>query len=67
MVYSARWLKVWVVVFIAVSMVLACTVVLAQGKVRSDEPLGWQKGEKKGWKGVFPLGSRKRAVGCHPG
>ena len=56
MVYSARWLKVWVVVLIAVSMVLTCTVVLAQGKGkgRGDEPPGWQKGEKKGWKGDVP-------------
>ena len=67
MVYSARWLKAWVVVFIAVSMVLACTVVLAQGKGRSDEPLGWQKGEKKGWKGDVPPGIEKKSGWMPPG
>lgn len=69
MVYSMRWLRAWIVVLITVSMVLACTVVVAQGKGkgRSDEPLGWQKGEKKGWKGGVPPGIEKKGGWMPPG
>jgi len=59
----------WIVVFIAVSMVLTCTVVLAQGKGkgRRDEPPGWQKGEKKGWEGDVPPGIEKKGGWMPPG
>src|SRR3989304_72002 len=53
MMYNRRRMKAWRVVVIIISMVVTCTVALAQGKDkgRGDEPLGWQKGEKKGWEG----------------
>lgn len=67
--YSGRFLKVWVAVGITVSMVLTCTVVLAQGKGKgeSDKPPGWQKGEKKGWKGDVPPGMEKKGGWMPPG
>jgi len=69
MVHNARWMKIWVVVLITVPIVLASTVVLPQGKGKgeSNEPPGWQKGEKKGWESAVPSGIEKKDGWMPPG
>lgn len=62
---AMRWYS-----FVAiVSIVLSCSLVLAEGKAkeRGNKPPGWEKGEKKGWKSDVPPGIEKKGGWMPPG
>lgn len=60
-----RWCCLVTIVFILIVGSLA----LAEGKAkgRGDKPSGWEKGEKKGWKGDVPPGIEKKGSWMPPG
>lgn len=63
-----RAMRCWVFLAIA-SVLLAGSLALASGKAkgRGQKSPGWEKGEKKGWKGNVPPGIEKKGGWVPPG
>lgn len=61
-------IRCWVFVVIT-SVLLGGPLAIAESEVKgeSDKPPGWEKGEKKGWKGDVPSGIEKQGGGIPPG
>ncbi len=63
-----KLMRSWVFVAIA-TVLLAGSLAFAQGKAkgRGGTPPGWEKGEKKGWRGSVPPGIAKKGGWIPPG